>query len=168
MSTRSLWATSSSCGVLYAARYAHICRAQVATSRARERRVATHRPTGAANAIVCVTSGGALTRLRTSGAATPAATTPQAAALIRLERRTGLGVYVRIPSPSPLATSVCPRSASLPRPVAIPPYPCSTGLRSGPLAAARGCRRLHEGIEDRARLVRLRMPLDPQHELLAR
>ncbi len=47
---------SSSCGDLYAARYAHICRAQTPTSRLRERRIATDRPTGAANATACRTT----------------------------------------------------------------------------------------------------------------
>ena len=39
-------------------------------------------------------SGGALTRLRSSGAATPATTIPQAVALIAFDSRTGRGVYV--------------------------------------------------------------------------
>ena len=63
--------------------------------RARERRTATHRPTGAANVTVCDEDGGALIRLRTSGAATPAATTPQAVALIAFDSRTAPGVYGR-------------------------------------------------------------------------
>src|ERR1035438_7070419 len=89
MCTRRACASSSSWGALYAARYAHICSPHTATSRVRERRTATHSATGAANATVCVASGGALIRLRISGAATPAATTPQAVALISLDSRTG-------------------------------------------------------------------------------
>ncbi len=92
MRTRRSCAAGSSCGDLYAARYAHICKLQVATSRVRVRRIATHKPTGAANATVCATIGGVLIRLRTSGAATPAATTPQAAARMAFDRRTLAGV----------------------------------------------------------------------------
>src|SRR5438132_1263577 len=55
---------------------------------ARERRTATHSPTGAVNATACTSSAGARTCLRASGAAVPAATTPQAAARIALDRRT--------------------------------------------------------------------------------
>src|ERR1700677_3974565 len=88
MCTRLACACSSSCGVLYAARYAHICSVQTATSRVRDRLTARHRASGAANATVWVASGGALIRLRSSGAATPAATTPQAVALISLDSRT--------------------------------------------------------------------------------
>src|SRR5947207_1106560 len=83
---RRACARGSSCGVLYAAMYAHICTEQTATSRTRERRVATHRPSGAANATVCVTTGARGSRLRSAGAATPATSTPQAVALRAVER----------------------------------------------------------------------------------
>src|SRR5208283_1418001 len=73
--------------------YAHICSEQVAMSRPRLRRMATHSATGAAKATPWVTSGGALTRLRTSGAAAPARTTVQAVARIALGTPTGRGVY---------------------------------------------------------------------------
>jgi len=88
MCTRLACACASSCGVLYAARYAHICSVHTAISRVRERLTAKHRASGAANATVCVASGGALIRLRSSGAATPAATIPQAVALITFDSRT--------------------------------------------------------------------------------
>src|SRR5271155_5414497 len=88
MCTRLICACSSSCGVLYAAKYAHICSVHTATSRVRDRLTATHRASGAANATVWVASGGALMRLRSSGAATPAATIPEAVALITLDSRT--------------------------------------------------------------------------------
>ena len=97
MCTRARCASGSSWGDLYAYRYAHICNAHVATSRPRERRTATHKPSGAPNATVCTSSGGAFTRLRTIGAATPATTIPQAVALIAFDSRTGRGVYVALP-----------------------------------------------------------------------
>src|SRR5438067_2142181 len=74
MRTRAACSSTSSCGDLYAATYAHICRQQAATSRVRERRSATHSPSGAANAAPCKTTAGARTRLRANGAATPIAT----------------------------------------------------------------------------------------------
>ena len=46
-----------------------------------------------------MTSGGALTRLRSSGAATPAATIPQAVALIAFDSRTGRE-YMAVPGGS--------------------------------------------------------------------
>ena len=82
------------------ARYAHICSAHAATSRARERRTATHRPSGAAKATVCTSSGGAFTRLRTSGAATPGHHHPPGGCSDRLlDRRTARGVYGAAPKP---------------------------------------------------------------------
>ncbi len=76
---------------------------------------ATHRASGAANATVCVTSGGALTRLRTSGAATPAATTPQAVALIALDSRTEPEYRSRRRHPrSRLRTRLPPAARALP------------------------------------------------------
>ncbi len=54
-----------------------------------------HSPTGAANATVCVITGGAGTRRRSSGAAKPAITIPHAAARIALDRDTARGVYGR-------------------------------------------------------------------------
>src|ERR1700683_480567 len=93
MCTRMACAASSSWGVLEAAREAHICRQHTATSRRDERRAATDRPSGPAKATVCINSGGALTRLRSSGAAMAAATIPQAVALMARDRRTGRGVY---------------------------------------------------------------------------
>ena len=57
--------------------------------------MATHSASGAAKATVCVTIGAAVTRLRTRGAATPAATIPQAVALIALGRfETKIGAVV--------------------------------------------------------------------------
>src|SRR4051795_11005928 len=65
-----------------------MCSTTVTTSRARERRTATHRPTGAAYAATATTWGRRRSRRRTAGAATPATTTPHAAALMTRERDT--------------------------------------------------------------------------------
>src|ERR1700751_268024 len=106
-------------------------------SRVRERRTAMHRPTGAPKATVCTSAGGAATRLRTSGAAPPASTIPQAAALIALDRDTARAVYGR-----------------------------RRGPRSGPARLllvrqrrARGDRGLHERPDYRALRVGLGVPL---------
>src|SRR6478736_1063857 len=67
--------------------YAHICRAQTAASRERERRTATHSATGAAAAEAVTTGGGIRRRRRASGTATPTTTTHQAAARRALDGR---------------------------------------------------------------------------------
>src|ERR1700722_18518882 len=54
-------------------------------------------PIGAPKATVWTSSGGALTRLRSIGAATPATTIPQAVALIAFDSRTGRAVYAARP-----------------------------------------------------------------------
>jgi hypothetical protein len=64
----------------------------VATSRAVERRTATHSANGAAPAVAVTTGGGRRSRRRASGAATPTATIPQAAARMALDVRTARGV----------------------------------------------------------------------------
>src|SRR5436189_404736 len=67
--------------------YAHICSAQTAASRPRERRTATDIATGAAAAEAVTTGGGIRRRRRASGTATPTTTTPQAAARRALDGR---------------------------------------------------------------------------------
>src|ERR1700736_2652345 len=58
------------------------------------RGTATHSATGAIAAEPSTTAGGSFTRRRTSGAATPAATRPQALARIALDTRKSRPVYV--------------------------------------------------------------------------
>ncbi len=86
-STRAASASGLSWGISYAAMYAHILRAQTATSRPRLRGIATHRATGARAALPSTAAGGSLIRRRSDGRATPAATRAQAVALIPLEAR---------------------------------------------------------------------------------
>src|SRR4051794_17239907 len=69
--------------------YAHICNAQTATSRERDRRTATDSATGAAAAEAVTNGGGIRRRRRASGTATPTTTTPQAAARRALDGRIG-------------------------------------------------------------------------------
>src|SRR3954470_5533312 len=58
--------------------YPHIWSSTVPTSRAGERRTATHRAIGAETAQAVTAGGGILSRLRNSGAATPVATNAHA------------------------------------------------------------------------------------------
>src|SRR5919107_3907626 len=67
--------------------YAHICSAQTPMSRARERRTATDRATGAAAAEAVTSGGGIRKRRRASGTATPTTTTLHAAARRALDGR---------------------------------------------------------------------------------
>ena len=99
----------SSCGISYAARYAHICSAHVATSRARVRGSATHSATGAAAAAASTAGCGRRIRRRTSGAATPAATIAHAAARMALDFRKARGVYEGRLSHRPLGARDCLR-----------------------------------------------------------
>src|SRR5437588_8120631 len=64
-----------------------MCSITVTTSRARERRTATHSPTGAAYAATATPAFGRRRRRRAAGAAAPATTTPQATARMACARR---------------------------------------------------------------------------------
>ena len=102
--------------------------------------MATHSPTGAAKATVWVTTGGADTRRRTIGAATPAMTTPHAVALMALDRRTRR--QYRSPARRP-----------------------ATLRAAGATAPPRGRRRLRDQRADqRARRVGLGVPLHAESE----
>src|SRR5690349_20942499 len=79
--------------------YAHICSAQTATSRERDRRTATDSATGAAAAEAVTSGGGIRRRRRASGTATPTTTTPQAAARRALDGRIG-GAMLTTPADS--------------------------------------------------------------------
>ena len=83
------------------------------------------------------------TRLRTSGAATPAATIPQAVALIASRQ-------------PHWAASIWSRRRRVGRSRRL--------LRATAPGRARGARRLHERADDRARGVGLRVPLHAEHE----
>src|SRR5438876_3109578 len=158
MRTRAACSAASSCGDLYAATYAHICRQQAATSRVRERRSATHSPSGAANAAPCKTTAGARTRLRASGAATPIATTLQAVARIALARRTG-AQYMFAPG-GRLAASKRVRGR-------LRAAPGSRTASRRRLLGTRA-RRRHQPGDHGAHPIGLGMPLDAEHEAAIR